>query len=294
MRKVVFRLLSFFVGIPIIIGIVIWPSFNHLPFHILLCISTAIGSNELYNIFSINHKLLPKKCLIICSTLIPFIAGLYAVLPSIFNITIPYDQEIVTFTYIMVILVLLFLEVWTAVDFKDSLDRIASSIFVVTYTGFLISFISRMTLWQINETSIITPCICIFLLMVFFTDSIAWFMGVLFGKGTRGFVKASPNKSLVGFLGGFIGASLAGVIGYYFWKELFEGGLIKLIITGIFIAFSSIVGDLAESVFKRSCGIKDSGNIIPGRGGMLDSLDSILMSAPIFYALFSLLFGPFN
>ena len=133
-----------------------------------------------------------------------------------------------------------------------------------------------------------------FLIMVFFTDSVAWFFGVLFGKSTRGFVKASPNKSLVGFMGGLLGAAAAGVLGYFIWQDFFEGGLVKLIITGVLIAFSSIVGDLAESVFKRSAGIKDSGNIIPGRGGMLDSLDSIVMSAPIFYILFSIFFGPFT
>ncbi|MCI7397280.1 MAG: phosphatidate cytidylyltransferase, partial [Spirochaetia bacterium] len=65
-------------------------------------------------------------------------------------------------------------------------------------------------------------------------------------------------------------------------------------VTGILIAFSSIVGDLAESVFKRSADVKDSGHIIPGRGGVLDSIDSIVMSAPVFYLLFSIFFGPFN
>ena len=186
------------------------------------------------------------------------------------------------------------LEVFTAQDFKHSLNKIATSTFIITYTGFLLTFISRMTVWQINGASITTPCICIFLIMVFLTDSVAWFFGVLFGKSTRGFVKASPNKSLVGFMGGLLGAAAAGVLGYFIWQDFFEGGLVKLIFTGILIAFSSIVGDLAESVFKRSAGIKDSGNIIPGRGGMLDSLDSIVMSAPIFYILFSIFFGPFN
>ena len=51
------------------------------------------------------------------------------------------------------------------------------------------------------------------------------------------------------------------------------------------MAFSSIVGDLAESVIKRSAGAKDSGRLIPGRGGLLDSIDSILMSAPVYYVL---------
>lgn len=293
MSKVASRLFTFFVGVPLVIGIVMWPVLNHLPLHLLLILAASVGASELYDIFAVNHKLLPKKFLVSCSAFISIIAGLYAVLPA-FNFTPPYGQEIITFAYILVLLLILVLEVFTAPDFKDSLNKIATSTFIITYTGFLLTFISRMTVWQINGASITTPCICIFLIMVFFTDSVAWFFGVLFGKSTRGFVKASPNKSLVGFMGGLLGAAAAGVLGYFIWQNLFEGGLVKLIITGVLIAFSSIVGDLAESVFKRSAGIKDSGNIIPGRGGMLDSLDSIVMSAPIFYILFSIFFGPFN
>ena len=293
MSKVASRLFTFFVGVPLVIGIVMWPVLNHLPLHLLLILAASVGASELYDIFAVNHKLLPKKFLVSCSAFISIVAGLYAVVPA-FNFTPPYGQEIITFAYILVLLLILVLEVFTAQDFKHSLNKIATSTFIITYTGFLLTFISRMTVWQINGASITTPCICIFLIMVFFTDSVAWFFGVLFGKSTRGFVKASPNKSLVGFMGGLLGAAAAGVLGYFIWQNLFEGGLVKLIITGVLIAFSSIVGDLAESVFKRSAGIKDSGNIIPGRGGMLDSLDSIVMSAPIFYILFSIFFGPFN
>lgn len=294
MSKVASRLLVFFIGIPIVIGIVIWPVFNHLPLHVLLCFATGAGASELWEIFSRKYKLLPKKFVVSCAFLIAVVAGLNAVLPDLLGFKVPGGQEIVTFVYIITLLAVLFLEVFTAKEFSESIGRIVSSAFVITYTGFLMTFISRMTVWKVNGSSITIPCICVFLLMVFFTDSIAWFMGVLFGKNNRGFVKASPNKSLIGFAGGFIGAICAGIIGYFLWTYLFEGKLICLIVTGIFIAFSSIVGDLAESVFKRSGEVKDSGNIIPGRGGVLDSIDSIVMSAPVFYLLFSIFFGPFN
>ncbi len=294
MSKVASRLLVFFFGIPIVIGIVIWPIMNHLPLHILICFATSAGACELWNIFSKKHKLLPKKFIVTCSGLIAVVAGLNAVLPELLGITVPGGQEVVTFVYILTLLAILFWEVFNAKDFSESIDRIVSSSFIITYTGFLMTFISRMTVWKLNGESITIPSICIFLLMVFFTDSIAWFMGVLLGKNNRGFVKASPNKSLVGFFGGFLGAIGAGVIGFYVWNDIFDGGLVKLTVTGILIAFSSIVGDLAESVFKRSAEVKDSGHIIPGRGGVLDSIDSIVMSAPVFYLLFSIFFGPFN
>ena len=151
-----------------------------------------------------------------------------------------------------------------------------------------------MTTWTLDGKNITVPVVCVFILMVFMCDSIAWFLGVLFGKGNRGIVKASPNKSCIGFLGGFIGSVGAGILGYYLWPQIFSGSVLKIIFTGLCMALSSIVGDLTESVFKRSSGIKDSGKIIPGRGGILDSIDSIVVSAPIFYLLVSILFGPFN
>ena len=58
-----------------------------------------------------------------------------------------------------------------------------------------------------------------------------------------------------------------------------------MVLLGLAIAFSAIVGDLAESVIKRATGAKDSGRLIPGRGGLLDSIDSIIMAAPVYYVL---------
>lgn len=294
MSKTISRLLVFFIGVPVLLGLIICPWHNHLPLHLTICVAAALGACELWNIFAKDHKLLSKKFIVGCVIVICVVATLSAILPDLTGITIPGGQEVVTFVYILTILSILFWEAFHEKEFKDSIDRIVSSVFIITYVGFLLTFISRMTVWKIGGQNITIPCISIFLLMVIFTDSIAWFFGILLGKSTRGIVKASPNKSLVGFIGGFIGSVGIGIVCYYIWKDLFEGGLWKLVVTGILIAFSSIVGDLAESVFKRSADVKDSGTLIPGRGGVLDSIDSILMSAPIFYLTFSIFFGPFN
>lgn len=220
-------------------------------------------------------------------------AALYAILPSL-GISFYSGQEIITFAYIVTILILFTVEVFSQKEFEASNTRLASSIFIITYTGFLLTFISRMTTWTLDGKNITVPVVCVFILMVFMCDSIAWFLGVLFGKSNRGIVKASPNKSCIGFIGGFIGSVGAGILGYYLWPQIFSGSILKIVFTGLCMALSSIVGDLTESVLKRSSGIKDSGKIIPGRGGILDSIDSIVVSAPIFYLLVSILFGPFN
>lgn len=293
MNKVVSRLLIFFIGIPIVIAFIVAPFCNHILLHILVCVISALGASELYDIFSAKYKLLNKKLIIAESIFIPLVAALYAILPSL-GISFYSGQEIITFAYIVTILILFTVEVFSQKEFEASNTRLASSIFIITYTGFLLTFISRMTTWTLDGKNITVPVVCVFILMVFMCDSIAWFLGVLFGKSNRGIVKASPNKSCIGFLGGFIGSVGAGILGYYLWPQIFSGSVLKIIFTGLCMALSSIVGDLTESVFKRSSGIKDSGKIIPGRGGILDSIDSIVVSAPIFYLLVSILFGPFN
>ena len=150
MSKVASRLLVFFFGIPIVIGIVIWPVMNHLPLHVLICFAASAGACELWDIFSKKHQLLPKKFIVTCSSLIAVVAGLNAVLPDLLGITVPGGQEVVTFVYILTLLAILYCEVFNAKEFSESIDRIVSSAFVITYTGFLMTFISRMTVWKLN------------------------------------------------------------------------------------------------------------------------------------------------
>ena len=293
-KKTLFsRLFIFFVGLPVVLFIAWLPYFNHLGLHLLMCVFTLLGANELYSIFEKKTPLPPRAFIVTSATLLPVSAMVYTVLPSIlgreaFNA----DQEIITYVFIAILLLILAYEVFTAKEFELSNVRMASSVFIVLYSGYLITFVSRMTAFTKDGESVATAYIATFLLMVFLCDSIAWFFGVLMGKNNKGIVAASPNKSVMGFIGGFVGSTGAGILAYYIWPNVFTGSIIKIIITGLVMAFSSIVGDLAESVLKRSSGVKDSGHIVPGRGGALDSLDSILMSAPVFYCLVSLFYSP--
>jgi phosphatidate cytidylyltransferase len=142
-----------------------------------------------------------------------------------------------------------------------------------------------MTIWD-NATIFIA----VFFVMVFFCDSFAWFFGMIFGRGNRGLFAASPNKSAAGFAGGIIFSIAAGIAAWFLFPHVFYGHPVKAAVLGFVTAGASILGDLAESVFKRSARCKDSGNIIPGRGGMLDSIDSILMSIPVYYIAAKLLY----
>lgn len=283
MSKVLQRLLTFFIGIPVVLGIVFFdPSKYHYGINILACIISALAASELYSLFSAKTKLPGRIFIIILSVIQPLSAFLLILFGK--------DNSYIDFSYWVFLLagmLLMTSEIFRNKTFEDSNTRISGAIFIIFYAGFLFTFVTRMTL--LKEASLI---LCIFFFTVFINDSLAWFFGVLFGKNNRGFVAASPNKSIAGFAGGIFGAIATCTLIHYIWPELFYGSPLKGALMGFLCAAAGITGDLIESVFKRSAVIKDSGNIIPGRGGILDSVDSILFTSPVFYICLSVLYHP--
>lgn len=122
---------------------------------------------------------------------------------------------------------------------------------------------------------------CIFL--VWASDTGAYLIGSRIGKH-RMFERISPKKSWEGFLGGMATALLAG---WLLSKIFMDLNLIEWMILSIIIVITGTLGDLVESMLKRSIGVKDSGTILPGHGGILDRFDALLISMPfVFYYLF--------
>ena len=125
----------------------------------------------------------------------------------------------------------------------------------------------------------------VFLLFVLIwsSDSFAYFTGRLFGKHKMA-PKISPKKTWEGFVGGVIFTLILG----YFIEQKFPGLRGNWIIVGFLVSVFAPIGDLVESQLKRTFGVKDSGNIIPGHGGVLDRLDSFIIAAPVVYLYFIL------
>jgi len=126
-------------------------------------------------------------------------------------------------------------------------------------------------------------------LLVFGNDTFAYVFGMWLGKKNRNILAVSPNKSLAGFIGGMLSTvliSIAWVMCIPSLSRMFSWW--EAVVIGMSIAIISDVGDLVESAFKRGAKVKDSGTIIMGRGGILDSIDSLLASAPFFLVLTSL------
>ena len=282
-NKIVQRLLVFFIGLPVIIGVVYFKQLNHIALHILIVFMSLMGANELYTLLSRKYKMQPKP-LVLAMNIVP---PLFAAVCAVFNIQFTFnDFNGIDFSLLAAVMVCMAYEVLAMKTFESALSQILTSIFIILYTGFFITFLSRMTVCDYSR-----EYISIFLLMVFLCDSAAWFFGNLFGKNNKGFIKASPNKSIAGFCGGILGSVVSGLLGWQFLPGAFPTTLPKIIFFGIAISIFSILGDLFESVIKRSVEIKDSGTLIPGRGGVLDSIDSVVFAVPVFYLGINFLFA---
>ncbi len=119
-----------------------------------------------------------------------------------------------------------------------------------------------------------------FLIMLWANDTGAYLSGYFFGR-TKLFERHSPKKTWEGFVGGVAISALAAYIISIFYKDL---PINQWIMMAVFIGVFGTMGDLVESMFKRSINVKDSGGILPGHGGLLDRFDGLLLSAPIVYS----------
>ncbi len=121
-------------------------------------------------------------------------------------------------------------------------------------------------------------------LLVWITDTGAFFIGTAFGKRKLA-PRVSPNKSVEGAIGGVL---FAVILGFGFWMITKQGNLTAILFLSVLTSIVSQIGDLFESALKRSAGVKDSGDLIPGHGGILDRFDSFLFALPVVYYAISL------
>lgn len=189
-------------------------------------------------------------------------------------------QEGLQFFFIVVALFALFVLELTKKDTHQAILSLSATVFGVIYISWCFSFIIRIR--QLPEGALLTG----FLILVTKSSDVgAYLWGRKFGR-TALIKRVSPKKSLEGAIGGFFTSIGVGIVYSFFVASI---GFMEKFFLIIILAFLSQLGDLFESLLKRDCQVKDSGKLLPGMGGILDVIDSLIFTAPTFYLYITLM-----
>jgi len=240
-------------------------------FLVFFSVIVGIGLFEFHKLFSAKNLLTHSWSVTVS---LGYISFLSLVLPSY----LIYNFSLNSIWFILA--VVLFYGLLQILIYKNTISSFFLFIAAIIYV--VIPFYLAFEI-HIKDTGTLPIILGVFLL-VWTNDTFAYLSGNLFGKHKLN-EKISPNKTWEGFAGGIIFAILIGVIidqylykdsGYepYFWTK-----------AAIFIAPAAVAGDLFQSALKRKMKVKDTGNIMPGHGGILDRFDAMLFALPVFYVL---------
>ncbi len=264
MKELLTRALS---GV-IYVGLILWATFyNEYAFLAVISIFGILCLNEFLDL--VTKK---KVVYLIVSLLIaPFV---------FYSFSIEFSKYFFAILAVLVN-VLLFLGLKDAKRFKFIYQQKGNAITVFCYQ--VIGFVCMAYIPSLRGNY--TPFLILGLfILVWVNDSFAYLSGTTFGKNKL-CPSISPNKSIEGFIGGFIMTLIAsfilykyvGIISFSYWLGY-----------GIIASVIGSIGDLVQSKFKRNAGVKDSGNIMPGHGGIFDRLDSVLYASPFVFLLLNL------
>ena len=171
-------------------------------------------------------------------------------------------------------------------DFSHVLADAAVRVFGILYVVVLGGYIVALTMIESPIPKLPAKLLTLFFMVVFAGDTGAYFTGRKFGRRKLA-PKVSPGKTVEGLIGGLAGNVIAAVAAHYwFFPELKLELAIPL---AVVMGFLGVTGDLCESMLKRGAKAKDAGKLIPGHGGLLDRLDSMVFNAPLlfyFYVIF--------
>jgi phosphatidate cytidylyltransferase len=254
-QRIITAILALIIFLPFVI-------YGDLPFTIFVYFLATIGLFELVKMRNINFYTFPALItVLILWTLLSQFSG--DVIPGIMLSKL---EVIMIFAIVLLILTVLQKN-------KFTFDDAAFLMLAMIYVG--------MGFYYLIETRSAGLNYIIFVLFVIWaTDTGAYFVGRSMGK-RKLWPEISPNKTIEGALGGVLGACIVGVV--FQLVHPFEYSMIIVILVTVIVSLIGQLGDLVESAFKRHYNVKDSGNILPGHGGILDRLDSLLFVLPLLH-----------
>ncbi len=226
------------------------------------------------------------------------IFGLLLQVAAVSEVTCPHmsaRQPALTILTLISFIMIGFILVFRSTDFKKGLHNLITSTFGLIYIAWTLSFAVKIFFEKSSTQPQAGVYLIFFMIAVTKSSDIgAYFVGSKSAKRPQGnhkmFPKISPKKSWEGFVGGLITSAIVAIVMVFFFKDqmLFNGtqvlGYFSAILLATLFTTLGFIGDIAESSFKRASKLDDSGNILPGLGGAMDVLDSLIPVAPLFYA----------
>lgn len=270
MRNLIVRTIS---GV-VLLGIVLGAAYGgKFAFGAFLLLIVVVGMWEFYNI-AVATGASPHRTLGLAAGIVLFVTSFFIFDGFISDMRSAdsVDMLIGGILYFTVLIPLCFV-VELFYDSETPLRNVATTlmgIFYVAYPMALLLFIPILITGEWQPESFL-----FYLFIVWGNDVFAYLVGIAFGKHKMA-PRISPKKSWEGFVGGVVGAMVMGAIGSF----VVGGSLGMWLGLAAVVAVTSVFGDLVESMFKREAGIKDSGKIMPGHGGILDRFDALLISSP--------------
>ena len=270
MRNLIVRTISGVVLLGIVLGAAFGGPYAYGSFLLLIVV---VGMWEFYNIAAATGAA-PHRTLGLAAGIVLFVTSffLFHGFVSVSQSESGVDMLIGGILYFAALIPLCFI-VELFHESETPLRNVATTLMGIFYVAFPMSLMLFIPVLITGEWK--PEAFLFYLFIVWGNDVFAYLTGIAIGKHKMS-PRISPKKSWEGFVGGIVGAIAMGAVGSF----VVGGSLGMWLGLAAVVAITSVFGDLVESMFKREAGIKDSGKIMPGHGGVLDRFDALLISSP--------------
>ena len=274
--KTIKRTITGVIALPILAVILIFS--NTIIMDIFTAIIACISMYEYFHCFKSTKKANPSQ----------YLGYIFCILIAFTHFV---DERLLAYIMVLIIpfsLVALFSELVLSKGEKNIKD-IAVTMLGIYYIPLMIIYLSLIRNMDLGNGLNGKILVWFVLIASWGSDVFAYFIGRHFGK--HKLTKISPNKTVEGAVAGIVGAILLGILFAVLCNTIWNVGINYLVIAIIMAILSAVgqIGDLAASSIKRYCEIKDFSELIPGHGGMLDRIDSIIFVLPFAFILFNIL-----
>jgi phosphatidate cytidylyltransferase len=261
------RALTGAVFITVLGGAILW---SPVSFMFLFGLIALLGINEFYRLFGATEY----KPNVYTGSLLGIV--FYLITCGYVSESLPFSAYLLVIPFVSAVFIAELYSKHTKPFQNIGLTLLGAAYVVIPFSLLVLNGFSLPSeaLYNYNPTIILG-----FFFLLWTSDTGAYLVGITLGKHPL-FPRISPKKSWEGFIGGIVLTLVVAIVISKFFTVL---SLIDWVIIGVIIAIFGVLGDLIESLLKRSLQIKDSGNILPGHGGILDRFDSVIFSAPLVF-----------